>query len=157
MLNKHESSIFCGTKYIVPKKVVISFVDQQYHIVRKNTNSQMLGATQKEHDRTIAPALAPIAKERGLAIETCAELTDLQEFGIGKAKCIDSGIFEWMTEKRLSLGKDPWQREECGCHNSQDIGAYGTCTNGCKYCYANTDHAAAETAKANHDPNRSWL
>ena len=33
--------------------------------------------------------------------------------------------------------KDKNQREECGCFESVEVGAYNTCLNGCKYCYAN--------------------
>jgi len=57
--------------------------------------------------------LAPIAKQHDLAIETYAEITDLLEFGVERAKCVDDGIFERITGKKLSLGKDPWQRGAC--------------------------------------------
>jgi DNA repair photolyase len=30
-------------------------------------------------------------------------------------------------------------RQGCHCIESRDIGAYDTCLNGCKYCYANTN------------------
>ena len=43
-------------------------------------------------------------------------------------------------------------RQGCHCIESRDIGAYDTCLNGCKYCYANRDpHRAFENFRR-HDP-----
>ena len=40
---------------------------------------------------------------------------------------------------------------------STDIGLYGTCTNGCRYCYANDSDAAARKVAAQHDPHSPLL
>ena len=43
-------------------------------------------------------------------------------------------------------------RQGCHCMESRDIGAYDTCMNSCKYCYANKYlHKAFENYKY-HDP-----
>lgn len=43
-------------------------------------------------------------------------------------------------------------RQGCHCIESRDIGAYDTCMNGCKYCYANKNlHKAFENYRL-HDP-----
>ena len=48
-------------------------------------------------------------------------------------------------------------RQGCHCIESRDIGAYDTCLNGCKYCYANqTPQKARENFKY-HDPNSPLL
>lgn len=51
----------------------------------------------------------------------------------------------------------PGQRPGCGCVESVDIGAYGTCLNGCRYCYANRSEAAAADNHLRHDPHSPLL
>ena len=42
-------------------------------------------------------------------------------------------------------------RQGCHCIESRDIGAYDTCMNGCKYCYAyKTPQKAFENFKLHH-------
>lgn len=43
-------------------------------------------------------------------------------------------------------------RVGCHCFEARDIGAYDTCPNGCRYCYANKDHKKAAENYRNHDP-----
>jgi hypothetical protein len=57
--------------------------------------------------------------------------------------------------KRL---KHKGQRTGCGCFESRDIGAYDTCPNGCRYCYANrSPQKALESYRTNHDPESPLL
>ena len=70
-------------------------------------------------------------------MESCAEGIDLHTVGIEHGHCVDRDLIERITGFKLKCEKDKNQRAECGCYDSIDIGAYNTCQNGCKYCYAN--------------------
>ena len=48
-------------------------------------------------------------------------------------------------------------RQGCHCIESRDIGAYDTCINGCRYCYANTDDRLALENYKRHDPDSPLL
>ena len=48
--------------------------------------------------------------------------------------------------------KHKGMRQGCHCIESRDIGAYDTCLNGCKYCYANTKPQKARENYRLHDP-----
>ena len=48
-------------------------------------------------------------------------------------------------------------REGCHCIESRDIGAYDTCPNGCRYCYANKSHQKALENYRLHDPKSPIL
>ena len=48
-------------------------------------------------------------------------------------------------------------REGCHCIESRDIGAYDTCLNGCKYCYANKSPLKAQENYLLHDPDSPLL
>ena len=48
--------------------------------------------------------------------------------------------------------KHKGMREGCHCIESRDLGAYDTCLNGCKYCYANKRPDIAAKNRRLHDP-----
>ena len=117
-------------------KSVISFVDV-YAKNKKNiaslqpyqiSHSQLLNFTRK---------LSEIAIKNGMEIGSCAENLDLEQCGIQHNSCIDKKLIEKIIGCSIKAGKDKNQRSECGCIESVEIGTYNTCSNGCKYCYAN--------------------
>ncbi|MDE6983494.1 MAG: DUF1848 domain-containing protein [Lachnospiraceae bacterium] len=129
------------------EKVVISFVDF-YAKTLRNTKGLGIRPMTNEELFIIAESMAQTAKKYHMTIESCAEQIDLQEAGIEHGNCIDKKLIEKITGCRLTGGKDKNQRSACGCMESVEVGAYHTCRNGCKYCYANFDDARVrETVK----------
>lgn len=90
-------------------------------------------------------------------IDTCAEGIELQEYGIEHARCIDDRLLSKLLGCPLEVGKDKSQRLECGCIESLDIGAYNTCRNGCKYCYANYSEKQYVQTPANTIQNHLYF
>ncbi len=89
-----------------------------------------------------------VASARGIKLLTCAMSSDYSDIGIEKGKCIDDELISRISGRKLTLPKDPNQRDACLCSSSVDIGAYNTCIHGCIYCYANYNHTlAAENFK----------
>ena len=125
------------------EKCTISFIDL-YRNISKNMNGLGVKAIPNETQKEIASKFSEIANNNGLKIDTCCEGADLSNYGIGHAACIDMKRLERIGNYRLKLSKDKNQREECGCFESIDIGAYNTCRNGCKYCYANFSAAVVD-------------
>ena len=132
-------------------RCVISFVDM-YRAIVPAMREIGLCSLQEEQLRAFAGALAGIARDCGMAVETCAEKIDLEDVGVRHGHCINAAHFEQLLGSALKLSRDPNQREECGCAASIDIGAYDTCPAGCLYCYARHTHAALAANRAAHDP-----
>ncbi len=132
------------------RKCVISFMDL-YRKTEKNMADfdiqQMIAQTQ----RNLAKRLAEIAQAHGLKLETCAEQMDLEQYGVGHARCIDDRLLEKLLRRPLKVRKDRNQRRECGCVESVDIGAYNTCRGGCRYCYANSSAKAVHANLERHN------
>lgn len=137
-------------------KCIFSFLDFYPKIKGNLTN---LGASGLDDCQkpTMAKALQNIANNYGLKLETCAESIDLSQMGIGHGKCIDDQLIEKIAGYSIVSNKDKNQRLECGCVESIDIGAYNTCKNGCKYCYANYSHPSSENNIKSYDLNSPIL
>ncbi|MDR0361790.1 MAG: DUF1848 domain-containing protein [Planctomycetota bacterium] len=72
-------------------------------------------------------------------LRLCCEPELLRFPGVEQAHCVDNLLFNRLYDTAFGdLGKDPGQREACGCMKSTDIGSYDmACQHGCRYCYAN--------------------
>jgi DNA repair photolyase len=60
-------------------------------------------------------------------------------------------MIEKIVGSPVKVQKDKNQREECGCVESVEIGAYNTCINGCRYCYANDNDEQVRANRALYD------
>lgn len=132
------------------KRVVISFVDL-YAKTKKNMKDIRTIDKNQSELITFSKKLAEIAKINGMEIEICAELIDLSSCGIKHSSCIDKNLIENIVGCPIKVEKDKNQREECGCVESVEIGAYNTCMNGCKYCYANYSEESVKANRALYD------
>lgn len=105
----------------------------------------------------LADELAAIAKRHGIRMFSCCGdyLTD--DGIVEKAHCIDGAIIESLFFPDGLKYKEKPTREECGCTESSDIGAYDTCPHGCIYCYANMHKSRACKAFDNHDKDSAFL
>lgn len=133
------------------KKCVISFVDM-YKNTANNVKELGLNTIKNEDMLILADGFSIIAKQYGIELGTCSELIELGEYEIHHAHCIDKKLFECLGKCPLKVGKDQNQRKECGCVTSIDIGAYNSCKNLCKYCYANFNNNIVNKNYQLHNP-----
>lgn len=138
------------------KKCTISFLDF-YRNTKNNIAPLAPSAFPQSEQERIAKRIAEIAHSYGLCVDTCAEGIDLNQYGIEHARCIDDRLLSQLIQCPLNVKKDKNQRLECGCIESLDIGAYNTCHNGCRYCYANYSDKAVSTNGEKHNPNSPLL
>jgi hypothetical protein len=88
-----------------------------------------------------------IAAAYGIKMHACCE--DAVTGGaIEKAHCVDAERFG----EDVCGAKPAPTREQCGCVQSVDIGAYDTCRFGCVYCYATNSYEVAAKRALEHDP-----
>ena len=81
---------------------------------------------------SLASFMGPEAERHGMTVRTCSEAADLSGFHIQKGKCIDDQLIAGLLGRPLDVKKDSTPREECGCVQSVDIGAYNTCSHLCR-------------------------
>ncbi len=128
--HKREFERLCEKFYPYTGRVVISFVDMYAKL--KNIFPPQL----PEDIISLGKFIGSAAIKYGLTPMACCEPYDLEPLGIRKSSCIDKNLIENICGHSISISKDSNQRKNCGCLASVDIGEYGTCSNGCVYCYA---------------------
>lgn len=132
------------------EKCVISFAIAYKSVVK---NLVALGHTELGAARKIqlAQALLKVAKDHGITLCACCEQAELYELGIQPISCVDAGVFG------IDTPRDKHQRKGCNCAASIDIGAYNSCMNGCRYCYANHNEAMVRRYYAEHNAESELL
>ena len=128
---------------------IFSFVE----IYQKFASSfPSLRAVSEPDKKTLLTGMAKTAAKYSLRLQTCGDIHDYALYGISRSGCISVPIMEKALGRELQPIKPHPSRKGCGCLPSGDIGAYDTCPNGCKYCYATKDHALAAANCQKHSP-----
>lgn len=130
-------------------RCIFSFVEM-YQKLESNM-PELLPLSQREKD-VLAQGLGQIAQRYGIPIQTCGTNGDYTRYGIHTSGCMTLDILGQANGIAFKNLKHKGMRQGCHCMESRDIGAYDTCLNGCKYCYANKNPHKAFANFKYHDP-----
>ena len=100
----------------------------------------------------LAQGLGKIAAKYGMTIQTCGTNGDFTRYGIQQSGCMTLDILGNANGIIFRNLKHKGMRQGCHCIETRDIGAYDTCMNGCKYCYANKNPQKAFENYKYHNP-----
>lgn len=130
-------------------RYIFSFVEMYKKLKTNMPEIVPLTETDKNH---IAEILGSIANKYGIHIQTCGTNGDYSQYGIRSSGCATLEILGAANGCEFKNLKHKGLREGCHCIESRDIGAYDTCLNGCKYCYANKNPKKAKDNYKLHNP-----
>lgn len=133
----------------------ISFIDL-YEKTKKNFPQAQ--AVTDEQQVYITQQFVKIADKYGFKLYTCSENPQLAKYGVDVSGCMTKQVLEAAAGFNLKVPKAATKaRPTCNCLLGSDIGAYNTCSHGCKYCYANYDMSYVRENRLNHNPNSPLL
>lgn len=135
-------------------RYIFSFVEMYKKLKTNMPEIVPLTETDKNH---IAEILGSIANKYGIHIQTCGTNGDYSQYGIRSSGCATLEILGAANGCEFKNLKHKGLREGCHCIESRDIGAYDTCLNGCKYCYANKNPKKAKDNYKLHNPDSPLL
>lgn len=135
-------------------RCIFSFVEMYKKL---ETNMPELIPLSQEDMNTLAKGLGSIAQKYGIHIQTCGTNGDYTPYGIHSSGCMTLDILGNANGIVFKNLKHKGLRQGCHCIESRDIGAYDTCLNGCKYCYANKNPKKAFENYKYHDPSSPLL
>lgn len=135
-------------------RCIFSFVEM-YKKLQFNM-PELIPLTAEDMD-SLAYGLGAAADKYGIYIQTCGTNGDYSRYGIHSSGCMTLDIIGKANGITFRELKHKGMRRGCHCMESRDIGAYDTCMNGCKYCYANKNPRRAFENYKYHDPNSPLL
>lgn len=155
-IEKHLYTFEYIAKQIAPyvQRCIFSFVEMY-----KKLDYNMLEIIPfTENDKIeILKGLGEISKKYNLYTQTCGTDENNEKYGIHVSGCTTPEILEKANNVKYKTVKAKPMRKGCHCIPSRDIGAYDTCLNGCKYCYANRRPDLAKENIKIHDKNSPLL
>ena len=135
-------------------RCIFNFVEM-YKKLEKNM-PEIIPLTEKDKDY-FAKNFGKIANKYGFYIQTCGQNGDYTKYGIHKSGCSTLEMLGEANDISFRNLKHRGMRKGCNCIESRDIGAYDTCLNGCKYCYANKNTQKAYNNFKFHNPDSPIL
>lgn len=135
-------------------RCIFSFVEVYRKLERNMPELQAMSLGQMDE---LARGLGEIARRRGLYLQTCATDIDYSAYGIHASGCATLDVFGAANGIEFRKLKHRGMRKHCNCFEMRDIGAYDTCPNGCRYCYANQSPERARENFKLHDPAAPML
>ncbi len=135
-------------------RCIFSFVEMYKKL---SVNMPELRPVTDENKIILAKGMGEIAAKYDIHLQTCATDGDYLKYNIHPSGCMTLDILGKANGIKFKKLKHNGMRNHCNCIETRDIGAYDTCPNGCKYCYANsTPKNAIENYKL-HDKNSPIL
>lgn len=135
-------------------RCIFSFVEM-YKKLESNMPELILLSTEDMDE--LACGMGSIARKYGIHLQTCGTNGDYSRYGIHASGCMTLDILGEANGIEFKKLKHKGMRQGCHCIESRDIGAYDTCLNGCKYCYANKNPQKAFDNYKYHDPKSPLL
>ena len=150
-ISRHMETFEQMAKNLAPyiDRCIFSFVEMYKKL---ETNMPEIILLSEADRNALAHGFGTIANKYGIYMQTCGTDCDYARYGIHASGCMTLAILGQANGILFKNLKHKGTRQGCHCIESRDIGAYDTCLNGCKYCYANKNpHKAFENYKY-HDP-----
>lgn len=135
-------------------RCIFSFVEMYKKLA---VNMPELQPISDDNKILLVKGLGAIAKQYGLYLQTCAAKDDYLQFGVHHSGCMTTEIFSRALGLNFKHQAHKGNRIGCACMESRGLGDYNSCPNGCRYCYANKDHAKAAENYRRHDPKSPLL
>lgn len=135
-------------------RCIFSFVEMYKKLA---VNMPELQPISNDNKLLLVKGLGAIAKQYGLYLQTCASKDDYLQFGVHHSGCMTTEIFSRALGLNFKHQAHKGNRIGCACMESRGLGDYNSCPNGCRYCYANKDHAKAAENYRHHDPKSPLL
>ena len=143
-------------------KALTPYVDRcifsfgEMHKKLETNMPELIPMTEADQD-TLAREMGKIAAKYGLYLQTCGTNGDYARYGIHPSGCMTLDMLGKANGIVFRNLKHTGMRNGCHCIQSRDIGAYDTCMNGCRYCYANKNPQKAFENYRYHDPDSPLL
>jgi hypothetical protein len=135
-------------------RCIFSFVEMYKKL--KTNMPELIPLTYADR-ASLAKGFGEIAAKYGLYLQTCGTNGDYSQYGIHPSGCMTLDILGGANGIVFKDLKHKGMRDGCHCMESRDIGAYDTCMNSCKYCYANKNPEDAFENYKYHDPDSPLL
>lgn len=135
-------------------RCIFSFVEMYKKLA---VNMPELQPISDDNKLLLVKGLGAIAKQYGLYLQTCAAKDDYLQFGVHHSGCMTTEIFSRALGLNFKHQAHKGNRIGCACMESRGLGDYNSCPNGCRYCYANKDHAKAAENYRRHDSKSPLL